>query len=251
MGEYEKLVSRIAEYIKKEDIVETDEVISAYDLCNIISDKFSLLRNIENGEFLKRKINEENPQYINLLRKIIGVNTLLNYQCDNVELFIKDNMLKLMFRFEIGDFSIEKHVGENDLYYIPKNLKDDLLISKYYDDIMNIFNVLENFYKLFLDDKNSIKYRNVLELSYDIFDVEISYYMDGYVYSWLSLSKEVDKDKISEKEDINKFSIRTIIGVRKNQLLSKIPARKSSLPPMFKQILEEREKTFVKKRVKK
>ncbi len=44
MGEYEKLVSRIDEYDKKEDIIETDEVISAYDLCNVISDKFSLLR---------------------------------------------------------------------------------------------------------------------------------------------------------------------------------------------------------------
>lgn len=38
----------------------------------------------------------------------MGMNTLLNYPCDNIELVIKDNMLKLMFRFETGDFSIEK-----------------------------------------------------------------------------------------------------------------------------------------------
>ena len=115
MGEYEKLVSRIDEYDKKEDIIETDEVISAYGLCNVISDKFSLLINIENGEFLKRKINNENPNYIKLLRKIMGMNTLLNYPCDNIELVIKDNMLKLMCRFETGDFSIEKHASENEL----------------------------------------------------------------------------------------------------------------------------------------
>lgn len=180
----------------------------------------------------------------------MGMNTLLNYPCDNIELVIKDNILKLMFRFETGDFSIEKYVGGNELYYIPKYLKDDLLISKYYDDIINVFNLLEEFCGLFLVGKYSIKYRNVLEFSYDIFDIEISYYMDGYVYSWVSLSKEVDKDKISEKEDINKLSIRTIIGVKKNLLLSKIPVQKSSLPPMFRQILDEREKTFVKKRVK-
>ena len=209
-----------------------------------------MLRKIENGEFLKRKINNENPNYIKLLRKIMGMNTLLNYPCDNIELVIKDNILKLMFRFETGDFSIEKHASENELYYIPKYLKDDLLISKYYDDIINVFNLLEEFCGLFLVGKYSIKYRNVLEFSYDIFDIAISNYMDGYVYSWLSLSKEVDKDKISEKEDINKLSIRTIIGVKKNLLLSKIPVQKSSLPPMFRQILDEREKTFVKKRVK-
>ena len=80
----------------------------------------------------------------------MGMNTLLNYPCDNIELVIKDNMLKLMFRFETGDFSIEKHASENELYYIPKYLKDDLLIGKYYDDIMDIFNVLEEFRELFL-----------------------------------------------------------------------------------------------------
>ncbi len=90
----------------------------------------------------------------------MGMNTLLNYPCDN--------MLKLMFRFETGDFSIEKHASENELYYIPKYLKDDLLIGKYYDDIMDIFNVLEEFRELFLVGKNSIKYRDTLEISYDI-----------------------------------------------------------------------------------
>lgn len=175
----------------------------------------------------------------------MGMNTLLNYPCDNIELVIKDNMLKLMFRFETGDFSIEKHASENELYYIPKYLKDDLLIGKYYDDIMDIFNVLEEFRELFLVGKNSIKYRDTLEISYDIFDIEISYYMDGYVYSWLSLNKEIDKDKIGEKEDINRISIRTIINLHKYYtILKKIPVRKSNLPTMFRHILDEREKTF-------
>ena len=173
----------------------------------------------------------------------MGMNTLLNYPCDN--------MLKLMFRFETGDFSIEKHASENELYYIPKYLKDDLLIGKYYDDIMDIFNVLEEFRELFLVGKNSIKYRDTLEISYDIFDIEISYYMDGYVYSWLSLNKEIDKDKIGEKEDINRISIRTIINLHKYYtILKKIPVRKSNLPTMFRHILDKKEKTFVKKRVK-
>lgn len=36
MGEYERLISIIEEYIEKEDIVETDEVISAFDLYSIL-----------------------------------------------------------------------------------------------------------------------------------------------------------------------------------------------------------------------
>ena len=55
MGEYENLVSRIDEYDKKEDIIETDEVISAYDLCNVISDKFSLLRKNRKWWISKKK----------------------------------------------------------------------------------------------------------------------------------------------------------------------------------------------------
>ncbi len=47
MREYEKLVSKIEEYKEKEDIVETDEVISALDLCNIVNDRFAKLRRLK------------------------------------------------------------------------------------------------------------------------------------------------------------------------------------------------------------
>ena len=46
MGEYERLVSKIEEYKEKEDIVETDEVISALDLYNIVNNRFAKLRDI-------------------------------------------------------------------------------------------------------------------------------------------------------------------------------------------------------------
>lgn len=64
MGEYERLVSRIEEYKGKEDIVETDEVISALDLYNIMSARFAKLRSIEDGDVLKRKINKDNNSIV-------------------------------------------------------------------------------------------------------------------------------------------------------------------------------------------
>lgn len=64
MGEYERLVSRIEEYKEKEDIVETDKVISALDLYNIMSARFAKLRSIENGDVLKRKINKDNNSIV-------------------------------------------------------------------------------------------------------------------------------------------------------------------------------------------
>ena len=77
MGEYERLISIIEEYKGKEDIVETDEVISALDLCNIVNDRFAKLRSIENGEDLRRKINKDNNGLVKFLREIRKVYTLL------------------------------------------------------------------------------------------------------------------------------------------------------------------------------
>lgn len=252
MREYEKLVSKIEEYKDKEDIVETDEVISALDLCNIVNDRFAKLRSIENGEVLRRKINKDNNDLIKFSRKIRKVHTLLNYECNRVVPIIGNNGLQITFYFANSTFEINigRNIGENDIYYISKDRKDNLLINKYYDDIMNIFSVLEKYHELFLISQGGLKYRDELKASDDIFDVNFSFYTNGEIYSWIALNKDVDKDRISEKEYINKPSIRNILGQKSNQLLSKIPIQKSSLPPMLKKILEEREKTSVKKLIR-
>ncbi len=252
MREYEKLVSKIEEYKDKEDIVETDEVISALDLCNIVNDRFAKLRSIENGEVLRRKINKDNNDLIKFSRKIRKVHTLLNYECNRVVPIIGNNGLQITFYFANSTFEINigRNIGENDIYYISKDRKDNLLINKYYDDIMNIFSVLEKYHELFLISQGGLKYRDELKASDDIFDVNFSFYTNGEIYSWIALNKDVYKDRISEKEYINKPSIRNILGQKSNQLLSKIPIQKSSLPPMLKKILEEREKTSVKKLIR-
>lgn len=251
MGEYERLISIIEEYKGKEDIVETDEVISALDLCNIVNDRFAKLRSVENGEDLRRKINKDNNGLVKFLREIRKVYTLLNYECDSIVPIIGANELQIIFCFDNSalKISIGKNIGENDIYYISKDRKDNLLINKYYDDIMNIFSVLEEYHELFFNGKDSIGYGCELKVSDDIFDVNFSFYTNGEIYSWIALNKDVDKDRISEREYINKTSIRNI-GQKSKQLLNKIPIQKSSLPPMLKKILEEREKTSVKKLIR-
>ena len=253
MGEYERLVSRIEEYKGKEDVVETDEVISALDLYNIMSARFAKLRSIENGDVLKRKINKDNNSIVKKIRDIRNLKTLLNFKCDNVMPMIGDNKLKITFCFEKSRLciSVGKNIGENDIYYILKDSKDDLLVNKYYDDIMNIFSILEEYHKLFLIGKDNSGYNKGLKVYYDIFDVEFICYNDGKVYSCLSINKNIDKDRISGIEYINKPSIGFIIDTKKNSLLNKIPVQKSSLPPMYKQILDDREKKSVKRLIRK
>ena len=252
MGEYERLISIIEEYIEKEDIVETDEVISAFDLYSILNNRFAKLRSIDNGK-LKRKINKENSAIIKKIRNIRKVKTLLNYECNNVMPIIGDNKLQITFCFANSRLriSIGKNIGENDIYYISEYDKDGLLINKYYDDIMNIFSVLEEYYELFSIDKDNLGYENEFKVPDDTFDIKICCLNDGTVSSLVCFNEFVDKDRISENEYINKPSIRNILWQKSNQLLNKIPVQKSSLPPMFKQILDEREQTFVKKLVRK
>lgn len=251
MREYEKLVSKIEEYKDKEDIVETDEVISALDLCNIVNDRFAKLRSIENGEVLRRKINKDNNDLIKFLRKIRKVDTLLNYECNRVVPIIFNNGLQITFYFANSNLkiSIGKNIGENEIYYISRDRKDNLLVNRYYNDIMNIFNILEEYHELFLIGKDNIGCENGLKVFNDVFDVKIYCLKNGNVYSSVCFNKSVDKDMISEEEYINKPSIKTIINLHKYYLI-KIPIQKSSLPPLLKKILDERERTSVKKLIR-
>lgn len=238
MREYKRLASRIEEYKGKEDVVETDEVISALDLYNIVNNRFAKLRDIVTGEELKNKINCDNKGFIQFERNINGINTCLNSECNYIVPSISPNKTTINFYFSKGKIVLSKDVDETEVNFANYAKKDILFLNNYCNDIMELFQMLEDYQRLLYNSSKKIENKRNISLKTEGFDIVISCNDRGIV-SCDILDREVG--------DINSY----ITDISRNVILSKIPVKKSNLPPLFNQILEERTKSNVKKLVRK
>ena len=237
MGEYERLVSKIEEYKEKEDIVETDEVISALDLYNIVNNRFAKLRDIIAGKELKNKINRDNKGFIQFERNINGINTCLNYECNYIVPSISANKTTINFYFSKGKVVLSKDIGGTEVNFASYVKKDILFLNNYYYDIMNLFQILEQYQRLLYDSEKKIENQRNIILKIDSFDIVISCNERGIITC-----------NIVDREN---GKLLNIADISRNVILSKIPVKKSNLPTMFKQILDERKTTDVKKIIRK
>lgn len=238
MRKYERLASRIEEYKIKEDVVETEEVISALDLYNIVNNKFAKLRDIVISEELKNKINYDNKGFIQFERNINGINTYLNSECNCIVPSISADKITINFYFSKGKIVLSKGINSPEVNFASYVKKDILFLVNYYNDIMELFQMLEDYQKLLYNSEKKIENQRNISLKTDCFDIVISCNDRGIVSCNI-----LDR----EEGNINSY----VTDINRSVILSKISVQKSGLPPLFNQILEERTKSNVKKLVRK
>ena len=238
MRKYERLASRIEEYKIKEEVVEIEEVISALDLYNIVNNRFAKLRDIVISEELKNKINYDNKGFIQFERNINGINTYLNSECNCIIPSISADKITINFYFSKGKIVLSKGIDSPEVNFASYVKKDILFLVNYYNDIMELFQMLEDYPKLLYNSEKKIENQRNISLKTDCFDIAISCNDRGIVSCNI-----LDR----EEGNINSY----VTDINRSVILSKISVQKSGLPPLFKQILEERKKSNVKKLMKK
>ena len=103
---------------------------------------------------------------------------------------------------------------------------------------MELFQMLEDYQRLLYDSEKKIENSRNISLKTDCFNILINCNDRGIVSC-----------NIFDREEGNINSY--VADINKSVILSKISVQKSSLPPLFKQILEESKKSNVKKLMKK
>ena len=92
MNYYDSVKQKIADYIVKEPVVETDEVISAYTLFNILENENKKIRHTKEKEKgLLDKLNAIYPQVIVEKKGKIFKKKIKKNQFDWIDLVMKDN----------------------------------------------------------------------------------------------------------------------------------------------------------------
>ena len=220
----------IEDYLKKEEVVDTDEVISAYTLYNILLEKFKPLYDLNhNKDFedemyslythssLKRLLSVEK----NGFNRICKIKTSFNSDVSSISFkfgsYIICEINKSKNTNEIYNTRVSKLNNKNYGYYY--DTLDKKIINKCIDEIDFYFTIMD-MYQDFFTDNTFIRQQFIGSNS----DLVLGFNDSGEVFYTVHLLKNEDEDTYeSDNTDILKY----------------IPIKINSLNDEFKKIYLE------------
>lgn len=244
---YVDLVERIREFLKKDEIIYNNLVVSAYDLENAIEKLVGNYRRIifDKNIHNKFKISQQPNKIFSITKKkesisITNAFYTINNGLINLELelpFCSDD------RNKICRLIIYKHINVDEFFYYDYNLK--IIDEDFFHNFINInkevldndFSILEQFYKNFLD---------YMEENYRLTDFNPNC---SYKDSLFSVKFSVNRGTVLEFYDnfdnfisrqnwLQKEDIKDIINNNYPNILKRIEIPISSLPDFFRHILD-------------
>ena len=183
MGYLEDVSGKIAEYIARPEVVENDEVISAYTLFSAIENCKKRLRHVEEIEKgLLDKLNDIYPQTTRKEKKgLFNKKTKANH-FRGIRHYIEDTRIRLCLdgRTSSDDIALFKDYEYSDIYSVKNGLTEEAF-NECSNEITTILSELDYFGSLFAKDnkKNeSLRFRQsrlVETKKCDGFDLEIMF----------------------------------------------------------------------------
>lgn len=154
MEVYDILLKEINTNLNKADIENNNEQISLYELYERLNKKFELLRSVKAGESVftnKELFKRKNYKQIHFIE---------NNQCSEIWIYPTSDIFQRM--------TIAKDRDSDNIYLDTHRDSQKTVINKfvkkYYDEIMKIFAILEEYYDLksILKKNYEFKYKNYL-----------------------------------------------------------------------------------------
>ena len=151
MDAYDLIYSDITEVLNKPNIEQDDNVISLFDLYNILNLYFEDLRSIYSNNKL---FTHNEPLHIKSYKK--------------VEFFIGKESLQIKIRFDKygpNYFNIINDIGSENLYIETKEAKSKKIktfMKKHYDEIMYVFSILKKYENFDFNPSYRFEYGNYM-----------------------------------------------------------------------------------------
>lgn len=245
MDNYNILLNEIKEYLNRDEVNSenaNNEIISLFDLYNIINGEFEGLRNITINSKINKKLSL--PTKIN----IFSNKQLTSYIHGN-EKNCRINFKKIKY-FGDGDCSLKiyKDKGVNDIYFDREkshhNREFYNFIKRNYNLILETLQTLEDYVEL-LGKFNS----NSIDFSDDLFKVKLSFNLDGEVNYSVSIRSDHCLAEEYSKKWYQRENICDFANKHKEEILKRIPISPYELKEPFKKIYynhKEKNNTDVK-----
>lgn len=241
----EEIFNIIYSYLyEQEEIESNSEVISAYDLYNMVHEKFHELRRIKKSS-LKESVNKGYSVLKEFSSVIKRESKSLNTRCKDVVIAGDKNMAKITFVFsrfaskKLNSISLLKDRKSGEIYYdenveVTKRKQD--LANNNFSEITKTFKTIEKLVDLSEAPLKSREDANTTQQFSDfLFDGCLTY----DTYGKVNISLEIASDMGSYYFEENKERLNQIVENNKKELLKKIPINVSSLNNTCRMIVKE------------
>lgn len=248
MDKYDELKERLAEFLLRDEVVEDEETISAYNLFMFMVTKFNDLVYVH--EYAPKTIKEKAN---NALKTKYGLGRHFRKKKADVALYDKvhvyfdsiENTFKIVFCNTDNIYTkILKDIGDVNLYYgYGDNKVDDCVLDACIDEVYITFNILEEFYNLFkkAGKLETLNKKGISqEFSFDGFKYELTYNKNGQISANLSFSEDVDPKYIQNRTWYgDRLPITDNIEEHGDELLKRFPIKFSELDEISQTVVRD------------
>lgn len=235
MDNYDLLLNEIKTFLAQEEIKEEDtnvEVISLYDLYNIINKELEDLRNITQNSKLDKKL-KKSKLNASLSNQKFYSRTNAYREYSSIELVMDDKN-----NYYRGCFTIYKDKGSDQIRLsAAKNEHNKCfynIIKKHYDLILEILNKLENYVELL--GELTINESNYV---YNLFTVELNFDYNGIVKFKININKDHKLSAEYNKVWYKRETIPEFLKKHQEDILKRLPISIYELTGNFKVLYEE------------
>lgn len=227
MDVYNDILNELNMILIGDDVAFDGNQISLYDLYSILDAYFEDLRNLYASKILF--IHGE-PFHIKAYKKCVFE---IKKECTQLCIYFKD--------FLIDGFKIIKE-RENDNVYVEKlgapEKKINTFMKKHYDEIMQVFEILERY-----EEENDYKMDSIIYGNYR-FILSLGYKGDiilNIVFE--DNSNNINNMKeVFEREYYGKERLSDLVKNYKLEMAKKVPVAIENLPPAIRKIVEKQNK---------
>lgn len=231
-------------YIEPEGVERTEEVVSLFDLIDMLEMKFDDLRIVMKGDYLKDQINADRTvlQRIGLFKK----EKVINKKCTSVISTLGKKKTRISFGFEDKSRSmgsrfvvLMKDRDSDELYFESDYFSDKEFASKYVGEIFEMFSVLEEYAPLYsVNGKGEIT-AITQTLEDELFSVNISVSPSGSVQYTIALKKALDQDAIYNREWLSRVKLKSYVEQHALRVLDNIVVPVDKLNDVFRNVVEQ------------
>lgn len=239
MNEYQRLETKLISYLSREEVKKTANTISFYDLYKSLEEKFKALKDIQLNNGLINKINSDNAK-----NKRKKSQDFIIKELDSVLSTTENNTSKITFFYGTGyhpeTFTILKDFDDDDIYYSSTTKPNEEFISHYYEDIISIFNTLEEYAKLTKGDIGINKENSNLQpmvFTDGFLTISIIYGNYGQINTDITISTKEDQNSLYKREWYTRKKLSDIVSENSDEILKKIPINIADLNTSCQEIL--------------
>jgi len=261
MDIYDNLLEKTIEYINRDNVVENNEIVSAYTLWTILLTKIKHISYIMyDNEFLLEKVNDfyrdmfytERKTYNDTVKKLnIKVPVFSPCKFNKITSSVEENKL-IISLWPDGKKNNDKRIDickdiDDDNYY-GDNI-DKYLIETFKHEFAMMFRALEEFAPILKNDKRTSQF-----ITNSTMNITMDYPLNGDLSIDIRLNRNIDPTDSQFKKYYNKpYTINDLINKEKKTILLNTPVEVKSLnylcSTLVKNHLKEQEKVKQKNKI--